>query len=54
MEDKQIHELHKRIVRMILESDINIDIIPDEIEEQIYLTLLEVIYYGTKKKYFCC
>lgn len=47
-------ELKKRIINYLIESPLNVDAIPDDIERQIYANILDVVDEVVEDvRYFC-
>lgn len=43
MQEKEVNQLHAKIIDLILNSELNIELIPDELERKLYESLLEVL-----------
>lgn len=54
MKDKEINQLHNLIIDTILNSELNIDSIPDDLEKELYGVLLKVLQEKILLNPKCC
>jgi len=50
MSDTLTAKIHTEIINLILQSPLNIDIIPDELERQMYEKIFEIVENGISKE----